>query len=136
MKVKKGPKVPKNAKFVTICCKIGKNNGNESLQNISALQYTFMPHRPLKTVLNHNIHWNKGPKIKMKVKKGPKVPKNAKFVTICCKIGKNNGNESLQNISALQYTFMSHRPFKTGYIHNIHWYKGPEKKLWKNKNPK
>ena len=62
-------------------------------------------------------------------KKAPKVPKNAKFVTICCKIGKSNGNESLQNISALQYTFMPHRPLKTGYIHNIHWYKGQNKNL-------
>ena len=48
---------------------------------------------------------------------------------------KNNGNESLQNISALQYTFMSHRPFKTGYIHNIHWYKGPEIKKIAKKRP-
>jgi len=43
MKVKKGRKVPKNAKFVTICCKIGKNNGNESLQNISALSTHLCP---------------------------------------------------------------------------------------------
>ena len=72
----------------------------------------------------------------MKVKKGPKVPKNAKFVNICCKIGKNNGNKSLQNISALQYKFMPHRPLKTGYDHNIHWYKGPEIKIYAKKSPK
>ena len=52
--------------------------------------------------------------------KAQKGPKNAKFVTIPSKIGINNGNESLQNISALEYSFMPHRPFKTGYIHNIH----------------
>ena len=36
--------------------KIEKIMENESLQHISTPQYTFMPHRPLKTVFNHNIH--------------------------------------------------------------------------------
>ena len=137
MKVKKGPKVPKNAKFVTICCKTGKNNGNESLQNISALQYTFMSHRPLKTVLNHNIHRNKELKIKMKIKIRPqndqKMPNFSLFVA---KLEKINGNGSLLNISAPQYTFMSQRPLKTGYNHNIHCYKGPEIKFIQKKAPK
>ena len=79
-----------------------------------------MSHRPLKTGYNHDIHCYKGPEMKIYAEKSPKRTKNAKFVTICRKIGKSNGNESLQNISALQYTFMPHRPLKTVLNHNIH----------------
>ena len=100
--------------------KLEKINENESLQNISAPQYTFMPHRPLKTVLKHNIHWNKVLK-KMKIKIRPKNDQNMpNFSLFVAKLEKINGNGSLQNINAPQYTFMSHRPLKTGFNHNIH----------------
>ena len=52
-----------------------KINGNESLQNISAPQYTFISHRPLKTGFNHNIYGYKGPETKIQAKKGPKMTK-------------------------------------------------------------
>jgi hypothetical protein len=35
------------------------------------------------------------------------------------KLAKINGNESLQNISGPQYTFISHRPLNTGFKHNF-----------------
>ena len=52
---------------------------NESLQNISAPQYTFMSHRPLKTGFNHNLHWYKGPDIKIQAKEGPKITKKCQI---------------------------------------------------------
>ena len=69
--------------------KLEKINGNESLQIISAPKYTCMHNRPLKNGFNHNIYWYNGPKIKIKQKNDQKWPKNAKFLTICRKIGKN-----------------------------------------------
>jgi len=64
------------SRFVT---KFEKIMENESLQNISAAQYTFMSHRPLKTSFNHNIHWYKGPEIKIHTKKGPKRTKKCQI---------------------------------------------------------
>ena len=69
--------------------KLTRINENDSSQDISESQYTFMPHIPLKTGFNHNIHWYKGPEIKIQaIKSSQKDKKNAKFVTICRKIGK------------------------------------------------
>ena len=62
-----------------VVTKLEKINGNESLQNISAPQYTFLPHRSLKTGFNHNIHWYKGPEIKIQAKKGPKMTKKCQI---------------------------------------------------------
>ena len=57
------------------------------------------------------------------------MPNLSLFVTICRKNRKKiNGNKSLQNISAPQYTFIFHRPLKASFNHNIHGYKGPENK--------
>ena len=53
--------MPNLSLFVT---KLQKINENESLKNISATQYTFMPHIPLKTNFNYDIYWKKGPEIK------------------------------------------------------------------------
>ena len=57
------------------------------------------------------------------------------FSLFLAKLKKINRNESLQHISAPQYAFMTHRPLKTGFNHNIYWYKGPEIKKQATKRP-
>ena len=42
------------------------------------------------------------------------------FALFVAKLEKINGNDSLQNISAPQYTFMHHIPPKTGFNHNFY----------------
>ena len=69
---------------------------------------------------------------KKRPKKDKKMPNLSLFFA---KLEKINGNESLQNISAPQYTFMHHLPPKTGFNHNllIEW---PRNKNLGKKRPK
>ena len=47
------------------------------------------------------------------------MTKNANLSLFVAKLEDINGNKSLQNISAPQYTFISHKPLKTGYIYSL-----------------